>query len=54
MWQRKNNHPKSTQDGIAKYFSEVFGKTVGHLTVSNILKNKQKWAGATKDTTNRI
>ena len=45
----KTDHPKSTQDDIAAHFAREWGKQVGRSTVSDILRDKEKWTSTPKD-----
>ena len=42
----KEAHPKATQDDIRRHFSLEWGITIGRSTVSDILKQKDKWLSA--------
>ena len=45
----KTDHPKATQDEIAARFAKEWGKQVGRSTVSDILRDKEKWSSTPKD-----
>ena len=45
----KTAHPKATQDNIASHFSKEWGKTIGRSTISDILKEQDKWVNAGKN-----
>ena len=45
----KTDHPKATQDEIAAHFAKEWGKQVGRSTVSDILRDKEKWSSTPKD-----
>ena len=45
----KTDHPTATQDEIAARFAREWGKQVGRSTVSDILRDKEKWSSVPKD-----
>ena len=45
----KTDHPKSIQDDIAAHFAREWGKQVGRSTVSDILRDKDRWTSTLKD-----
>ncbi|KAJ8309151.1 hypothetical protein KUTeg_014025 [Tegillarca granosa] len=50
----KNDHPKSSQDEIASYFTLEWGKTVGRSTVGDILRDKSKYSNISTDSDKSI
>uniref|UniRef100_UPI00358F3611 tigger transposable element-derived protein 6-like n=1 Tax=Myxine glutinosa TaxID=7769 RepID=UPI00358F3611 len=46
----KEDHPKATQEDVRRHFSLEWGITIGRSTVSDILKQKDKWLSLSEST----
>ena len=49
----KRDHPKATQDEIGTHFEREWKKQIGRSTISEILRDKEKWSSIPRDTTLR-